>query len=143
MTNYLIDICHLDNTDRIISKTHQLFFKTTAKKDLEVLICEDSKEALELKAVASYFDEDVLVFPDFRAGFGDDLRSFKEELHQLFTKLQTYYISKKKPLIISPLKTLLFNLPNEQLLESTSLEFGSKIDLKSFKEKCCFGVITL
>jgi len=114
------------------------YFKTNKKKDLEVLICEDSKEALELESVVKFFNEDIVVFPDFRASFGDDLRAFKEELHQLFTQLQKYYSLKKKPLIISPLKTLLFHLPNESLLKSTSLEFGSKIKLQSFKEKMLF-----
>ena len=114
------------------------YFKTSKKRDLEVLICESSKEAQELAEVVHFFNEDVLIFPDFRAGFGDDLRSFKEELHQLFSSLRLYYKAKKKPLIISPLKTLLFNLPKENLLDSISLEFGLKLDLKSFKEQMLF-----
>jgi transcription-repair coupling factor (superfamily II helicase) len=113
-------------------------FKTQTKQDLELLICEDSKEAESLESVAKFFNHDVLVFPDFRATFGDDLRVFKEELHQLFSSLRAYYKSKKKPLIISPLKTLLFNLPKENLLQSTILEFGAKIKLNQFKEQMLF-----
>ena len=114
------------------------YFKTKKNQDLEVLICEDSKEADELASVANFFKQNVLVFPDLRASFGDDLRVFKEELHQLFSSLRVYYTAKKKPLIISPLKTLLFNLPKESLLQSTALEFGEKIKLKEFKEKMLF-----
>jgi len=114
------------------------YFKTNKRQDLELLICEDSKEVSELESVARFFKKEVLVFPDFRASFGDDLRSFKEELHQLFTSLKTYYSADKKPLIIAPLKTLLFNLPKEQLLDSVILEFGSNIQLKSFKEQMLF-----
>lgn len=114
------------------------YFKSNEKRELELLICEDYKEALELESVAKFFKQDTIVFPDFRAGFGDDLRVFKEELHHLFTSLRLYYTCKKKPLIISPLKTLLFHLPKQELLQSTSLEFGSKISLKSFKEKMLF-----
>lgn len=114
------------------------YFKTDKKQDVEVLICEDTKEAHELESVAKFFKKDVLVFPDFRAGLGDDLRSFNEELHQLFSALRIYYSLKKKPLIISPLKTLLFPLPNAQLLKSTTLEFGQKINLGSFKEQMLF-----
>ncbi|MEA2099358.1 MAG: transcription-repair coupling factor, partial [Campylobacterota bacterium] len=114
------------------------YYTTQKKQDLEILICEDSKEASELESVAKFFKKDTLLFPDFRPSFGDDLRVYKEELHQLFSSLRTYYKAKKKPLIISPLKTLLFHLPKESLLESTSLEFGGKIDLKSFKEKMLF-----
>jgi len=114
------------------------YFKTTKKQDLELLICEDSKEASELETVAKFFKKDVIVFPDFRASFGDDLRVYKEELHQLFSSLKSYYNSKKKPLIISPLKTLVFNLPNANLLNSTIIEFGETLKLKEFKEKMLF-----
>ena len=102
------------------------------------MICEDSKESLELQSVAKFFKQDVLVFPDFRASYGDDLRVFKEELHQLFSSLRTYYKAKKKPLIISPLKTLLFNLPKESLLDSIIIEFGEVLKLNEFKEKMLF-----
>jgi len=114
------------------------YYTTQKKQDLEILICEDIKEAHDLESVARFFKKAVLVFPDFRPSFGDDLRVYKEELHQLFSSLRTYYKAKKKPLIISPLKTLLFHLPKENLLESTSLEFGGKIELNLFKEKMLF-----
>ncbi|RLC46125.1 MAG: transcription-repair coupling factor, partial [Candidatus Cloacimonadota bacterium] len=65
-------------------------------------------------------------------------RVYKEELHQLFSKLRVYYKAKTKPLIISPLKTLLFHMPSEELLKSTTLEFGSDINLKLFKERMLF-----
>ena len=114
------------------------YLKTEQNQDLELVICEDSKEAHELESVAKFFNQDVLVFPDLRASFGDDLRVFKEELHHLFSALRVYYTCRKKPLIISPLKTLLFNLPKENLLQSTTLEFGSNIKLNSFKEQMLF-----
>jgi len=114
------------------------YFNSSKSDDLELLICEDLKEAYELESVAKFFKRDYLLFPDFRASFGDDLRSYKEELHELFATLRTYYKAKKKPLIISPLKTLLFHLPKEELLDSTKLEFGETIDLKAFKEKMLF-----
>ena len=102
------------------------------------MICEDSKEALELQSVAKFFKQDVVVFPDFRPSFGDDLRVFKEELHQLLSKLKEYYKAKKKPLVIAPLKTLLFNLPKENLLQELSIEFGGTIKVQEFKEKMLF-----
>ncbi len=114
------------------------YFKTNKEQDLELLICEDTKEAHELESVAKFFKKEVLVFPDFRAGLGDDLRSYKEELHQLFSALRIYYGHKKKPLIISPLKTLLFPLPKEELLQSITVEFGGEINLKKFKEQMLF-----
>ncbi|MGE0737955.1 DEAD/DEAH box helicase [Sulfurimonas sp.] len=107
-------------------------------QNLEVLICQDHKESIELESVAKFYGRDVVVFPDLRATFGDDLRVYKEELHELFSCLRKYYTAKKKPLIISPLKTLLFHLPKEELLKSTVLEFGAKIELKKFKELLLF-----
>ena len=114
------------------------YFKTSKSQDMEVLLCEDLKEAQELESVARFFKKDVLLFPDFRPSFGDDLRSYKEELHQLFHALRIYYLAKKKPLILSPLKTMLFHLPKEELLQSTTLEFGESINLKAFKEQMLF-----
>ena len=114
------------------------YFKTQKTQNLEVLICEDAKEANELQSVAKFFKKDCLVFPDFRPSFGDDLRVFKEELHQLLSKLEIYYHSDKKPLIISPLKTLLFNLPKASLFQNITLEFGGTIKIQEFKEKMLF-----
>lgn len=114
------------------------YFKNTPKDDLEILICEDTKEAQTLESVAKYFKREVLVFPDFRASFGDDLRSYKEELHELFDALRVYYRAKKKPLIISPLKTLLFHLPKKELLETQRVEFGQTLHLNAFKEQMLF-----
>ncbi len=114
------------------------YFKAQSKQDMELLICEDSKEAYDLECVAKFFNKDVLVFPDFRAARGDDLRSYKEELHQLFSCLRTYYKAQTKPLVISPLKTLLFPLPKQELLESMAIEFSQTLNLKEFKEKMLF-----
>src|SRR3990167_8646786 len=114
------------------------YYKTAKGQDLELLICQDSKEAYELESVAKFFKQDVIVFPDFRATFGDDLRVYKEELHELFSALRKYYTLKKKPLVISPLKTLLFHLPRKELLNSTIIEFGTKIEFKKFQEQMLF-----
>ena len=113
-------------------------FKTATKDSLEILICEDATEAQNLESVAKFFKRETILFPDFRATFGDDLRSYKEELLELFFSLGKYHKARKKPLIISPLKTLLFPLPKVELLESTSLEFGEQVNLKSFKEQMLF-----
>jgi len=114
------------------------YYKTANSFDLELLICEDEKEALALESVVHFFKREVIVFPDFRPSFGDDLRTYKEELHELFFSLRKYYNAKKKPLIISPLKTLLFPLPKVELLDSMKLEFGETINLTDFKEKMLF-----
>ena len=113
-------------------------FKTHSSTDLDILICEDMKEAELLESVTKYFKRETILFPDFRATHGDDLRSYKEELQELFSSLRMYHSAKKKPLIISPLKTLLFPLPKAEFLDSKILEFGTEVDLSSFKEQMLF-----
>jgi len=110
------------------------YLKNNPKKRCDILVCEDAKEAGELADVATFLEIETLVFPDFRASYMDDLRPFSEELFGLFAALRTYYASVKKPLIISPLKTLLYPLPNASLLQSMTIEFASRIELKSVKE---------
>ena len=48
----------------------------TQKMSLDLLICEDSKEAHKLYDVCQYFEKEVLLFPDIRANYLDDLRSY-------------------------------------------------------------------
>ncbi|MCK9373031.1 MAG: DEAD/DEAH box helicase [Sulfuricurvum sp.] len=110
------------------------YLKAHGKKRCDIIICEDAKEASELADVARFLEIESIVFPDFRAMYLDDLRPFGEELFALFGALRRYYGSAKKPLVISPLKTLLYPLPNAKLLQSTTIEFASRIDLGSFKE---------
>ncbi|SFV74774.1 Transcription-repair coupling factor [hydrothermal vent metagenome] len=114
------------------------YFQTSKQENLEVLVCEDAKEAKELADVAKFFQKEVIVFPDFRATYGDDLRVYKEELHRLLFSLRSYYKASSKPLIISPLKTLLFPLPKQELFNTITLEFAQTIDLKQFKEQMLF-----
>lgn len=109
--------------------------KNGSKTPLDLLICEDLKEAHSLQNVAKFFGRQTVVFPDFRASFGDDLRSYKEELHELFYALRLYYNATTKPLVISPLKTLLFPLPKKELLDSRKIEFAQKVELMAFKEQ--------
>ena len=116
------------------------YLKTNKKPALDLLIVQDAKEAASLADVAKFFELDQIVFPDFRARFKDDLRPFKEELFELFASLRSYHQAQKKPLIISPLKTLLFSLPKPEVLQSISIEFGGILELKSFKEQMfCWG----
>lgn len=102
---------------------------------VDVLVCEDDKEAAALADVARYFGKEVVVFPDFKAAFGDDLRVYSHELHQLFAQLKRYYDAKSSPVVIAPLSSLLFPLPKRELFDSFSLGFGDELDLEELKEK--------
>ncbi len=113
-------------------------FKNGTIDAVELLICDDEKEGKELVDVAKFFKREVLLFPDIRAHHEDDLRPFREELQELFRGLRLYHECEKKPLVISPLKTLLFGLPNASLLKTRFLEYAETIDLKAFKEEMLF-----
>lgn len=110
------------------------YLKNNPKNRCDIIVCEDSKEAGELADVCAFLDVETIVFPDFRAQYMDDLRPFGEELFALFAALRTYYAAKKKPLVITPLKTLLYPLPKEHLLQSMVIEFATVLDLKTTKE---------
>ncbi len=104
----------------------------------ELIIVKDSKEASALADLVRFSKKEVLLFPDLRAISGDDLRSFKTELFELFSALNSYKTAAKKPLIITPVKTISHALPKPQMCDSKRLEFGDKIDLERFKKEMLF-----
>jgi transcription-repair coupling factor (superfamily II helicase) len=114
------------------------YFSDNLASSLELLICEDAKEAQELRDVCTYYGRETIVFPDLRAAYLDDLRPFKEELQQLFGDLRRYYGAKEKPLVISPLKSLLFPFPTQEQLKTRKIAFGERLDLGAFKEQMLF-----
>ncbi len=101
----------------------------------EILICEDDNEASQLSDLCKYLNIEHVVFADFRALYLDDLRAFKEELVQICDSLRLYYRADKKPLIISPIKSLLYPLPDENLLQTQTIEFASILQIESFKQQ--------
>ena len=101
----------------------------------DLLVCENAAEAAQLHDVCRYLGIDSVVFPDFRATWLDDLRPFHEELSQMAEALRTYYAASKKPLVISPLKTLLFPLPKAEVLRSRRIEFAATLPLEALKEQ--------
>ncbi len=111
-----------------------LFQYLEAKNSLDLLICEDDKSAAVLADVVRYFKKDVVVFPDFRAAYGDDLRAYQEELHQLFVALSRYY-ENPSSLVIVPFRSLLFPLPKKEFFASFTIDFGDELDLKSLQNR--------
>ena len=111
------------------------FYYLEQNAPLDILLCEDDKEAASLADVARFFGKEVVLFPDFRAAYGDDLRAYGEELHQLFGTLKHYYNVEKKPLVIAPLRSLLFPLPKKELFDSFSLSFGDDLNVQELKNK--------
>ncbi len=105
----------------------------------EIIVTSNDKQSESVKEVAEFLGFDVFVFPDFRANYGDDLRSFCDELTILLSTLNRYYFSKdKKKLLISPVRTLLHPLPKQNLLQRQSINFADTIELESFKKQLLY-----
>ena len=104
------------------------------KTPLEVILCEDDKEAKKLRDIALFFQKDVITFPDFRATYGDDLRAYKEELHQLLDALYHYHKNATaNTVVIAPLRSMAFQLPKKELFTELSLSFGDDINIKELQ----------
>ncbi len=109
-------------------------FKPGAKP-LAVL-SSDYKEALKLKNIADYYGYESFVAPDFRAELGDDLRSFTEEIKELFTTIDAFLRSAKhKKIFISPYKSLSRPLPNPKYMRGFELNFAQKVNIAALKSK--------
>jgi len=105
------------------------------KEPPQILVVENDKEAQTAKVVAKILGFETVILPDFRATFGEDLRSWQEELFALNSALKNYYQNIQNFLLIVPFHTLIYPLPKSELLESFSIAFGDDINLESLKEK--------
>ena len=93
------------------------------------------KEALEIKEVYKYLNVPFSVFPDFRAVFGDDLRSFRKEIFELNNALYKYY---KGAYFISPYSAILKKLPVKRYYKDFKVGLGDSLNLEEFKRKLFF-----
>ena len=105
------------------------------KGDAKIIVCEDDKEALAIENAVNYSGVKAFRLPDFRANFGDDLRSFKSELFELSSVLCDFYEFEGEKIIISPFCTILNKLPSKKYLKKIDLNFGDKVDLNELKEE--------
>ncbi len=103
-------------------------------KPKELLICKDDKEAVQIRDVAILLGYDTYVLPDLRVSVGEDLRSYGEDIQELFTQLSSYHGGQSKKVIISPLRTLLNPFPKPELFAKKSMEFGDTLKLKELKD---------
>jgi transcription-repair coupling factor (superfamily II helicase) len=99
------------------------------------LVCVSSdKEAKRVRDVISLAGYNCYILPDLRASFGDDLLSYKEEMHQLLNTLKKYYDdAKSKKVLVSPLRTLFTPLPPKRFFKTFHVEFGATLNLNDFK----------
>jgi len=100
-----------------------------------LLVCKNDKESIKTADTATLLKYKSFILPDFRLSYGDDLRSFQTEIHELIEALHGYYNTKEKKLLIAPLRTLLMPLPKEEFFLTLEVEFASTLKLTAFKEK--------
>ncbi len=103
-------------------------------KENRLLICNDDKEATQIRDVAVLLGFDTYVLPDLRVSVGEDLRSYGEDLQDLFTQLSDYHASKKKKVLVSPVRTVLIPFPKPELFSRKKIEFGDTLELKALKD---------
>ncbi len=116
-----------------------IFEYLKSNPNIEVLIIKDDKEAQIASHCASFLGYKSFVLPDFRASYGDDLRSYKEELFEINISLSAYFETKKsKKILISPFRTLAHSLPKKSLFQNFNIEFGQSLNLLEFKDKLLY-----
>ena len=101
----------------------------------ELLICEDEKEAAACEQVLKFMGYAAFCLPDFRASFGEDLRSYMGELAGISTALSAFYKANGKKILISPVRTILNKLPAASHLRPLNIKFGSELSLSELKEE--------
>ncbi len=101
----------------------------------QLVLCEDDKESFLLSQVTLFKGLKTFVLPDFRAEFGDDLRTFSKELFELCKVLNAYHKEKDVKILISPLSTILKKLPGQKHLKSYNLSKKNVFDLSEFKNE--------
>lgn len=104
----------------------------------ELLIVTDSREAREASDVCLFLGLKPFILPDFRAHFGDDLRSYKDELDELNKTLHEYFKAKSKKILISPVGTVSKPLPKKELFKEHKFSFGDRLDLNELKSMLYF-----
>jgi transcription-repair coupling factor (superfamily II helicase) len=96
------------------------------------IITSTKQEADLVGEVFKYLNIPYVVFPDFRAVLGDDLRSFRNEIFELNNALYKYY--NENTYFISPYTTILKKLPHKKYFQKMAIEFGDEINLNKLKE---------
>ncbi|GHS87529.1 transcription-repair-coupling factor [Campylobacterota bacterium] len=99
-------------------------------------IVSGDKEALWCADAIRLLEREPFILPDLRASFGDDLRSYQEEMIAISETLGGFYASKNRAkFLIAPIRTAVKYLPSRELFGDFALSFGDEIDLNALKIK--------
>ena len=103
-------------------------------KETKLLICNNDKEATQIRDVSVLLGFDTFVLPDLRVSVGEDLRTYTQEIQLLFLQLASFHKSTNKKILISPLRTLLVPFPKPQYFASKTIEFGETLNFQELKD---------
>ena len=118
------------------SNIYQYLEELNEKKSINdtLLICNNDKEALQIRDVAVLLKYDTFVLPDLRVGVGEDLRTYDEDVQTFFITLAAFHTSTKKKVLVSPLRTLLIPFPKPEYFSQQTIEFGETLNLEKLKD---------
>lgn len=115
---------------------NKIFNYIKQNKDTKLLIVADEKQAMVARDCASYLGLTAFVLSDLRANYGDDLLSFSQEIKEMTSTLEIFHKYKKQnKLLISPIRTITYALPNADCFDNLTIEFASTINIKELKDK--------
>lgn len=113
------------------------------KKDFKatILLTKDEKEAKKAYEIARFLQEEKdftpILLPEFRAKFGDDMRSFNSEFMELLAKIRVFYQA-HNPFLIAPVSSLLYPLPSQDMLKTFDIQKNKSYDFSELKNKLIF-----
>ena len=115
---------------------NKIFNYIKQNKDTKLLIVADEKQAMIARDCASYLGLVPFVLSDLRANFGDDLLSFSDEIKEMTSTLEGFHkYRKQNKLLISPVRTITYPLPNADCFDNLTIEFASTINIADLKNK--------
>lgn len=103
-----------------------------------LLVCNNDKEAFASANLAQLAGYKPFVLPDIRVSYGEDLRSYSDEMMDFVNTLGGYYRCDTKKILISPIRTLQLPFPKQEYCDSLfTISFGDTIHA-SFKDMCYY-----
>lgn len=110
-----------------------LYHHLSNNKKVAGAVVADDKTATIINDALKLLEIKSFVLPDIKARYGEDLRSYSEELLELNEVLSDYY--KNGGFLIAPAATISKFLPAKSLYDSLTINFGDQLDLNNIKEK--------
>lgn len=118
-----------------------ILYALTQNKALnfELLLTQNYKEAQMAFETLDYLSPQSQIkpflLPELRIVFGDDLRSYFQELSALSHTLRSYYAFEGKKILIAPILSVMYALPSAQHLQSFWIQKEQDYSIQELKEK--------